>query len=257
MDKQSFRASGLIEKYMLGLTTEAEDRIVERFMESDPDIKTQIFEGQYSLYERSKAYAKPAPLGSKKAIFDQINALEKEEQQNTNKSSSISLWLQYAAIGLLAVSTFYFWNSNQSLNQTNGALSAQLEECSDSFAAIDTEKATLTSNEYILTHSATERVQLKGTNLSPEASMLAFYNPKAEVLMIKIDELPPPPDGKYYHMWADVDGEMIHVGSLSNDAVSLTSLSFVSQAASLNVTIENLPDVDHPDVSQLALSGNL
>ena len=75
--------------------------------------------------------------------------------------------------------------------------------------------------------------------------------------MIKIDQLPPPPEGKYYHMWADVNGEMIHVGSLSNDAVNLTSLSFVSEAASLNVTIEDIPDVDHPDVNQLALRGEI
>ena len=229
MDKKAFIASGLIEKYILGLTSEDEDRIVEKFMESDDDVKAKIFDGQDCFRGKSRSKI----------------------------SISRGQLLQYVAIGLLAVSTFYLWNSNQSLNQTKSTLSARLDDCSDSFAAVDTEKATLTSNEFILTHSATERVRLRGTNLSPEASMLAFYNPKAEVLMIKIDQLPPPPEGKYYHMWADVNGEMIHVGSLSNDAVNLTSLSFVSEAASLNVTIEDIPDVDHPDVNQLALRGEI
>ena len=151
MDKKAFIASGLIEKYILGLTTEDEDRIVEKFMESDDDVKAKIFDGQDCFRGKSRSKI----------------------------SISRGQLLQYVAIGLLAVSTFYLWNSNQSLNQTKSTLSARLDDCSDSFAAVDTEKATLTSNEFILTHSATERVRLRGTNLSPEASMLAFYNPKA------------------------------------------------------------------------------
>jgi len=251
MDKQSFIASGLIEKYILGLTSEEEDRVVERFMESDEGIKAQIFDGQDCLYEKSKVLAKPAPFAAKRNILDQIEGLEEAEKEYSNVSPALGNWIQYAAIGLLAISTAYYWNSNRILTTENTALTAQLDEVNESYVAIDEEKATLTSNEFILTHSATERVQ------SPEASLIAFYNPQAEVLMIKIDQLPPPPEGKHYHMWADVNGKMIHVGSLSNDAVNLTSLSFVSQAESLNVTIEDLPEVDHPDVSQLALSGSL
>lgn len=257
MDKNSFLASGMVEKYILGLTTDEEDRIVERFMESNEDIKAKIFDGQDCLYENFKGHIQTSKLNNNPSEFSTLDALEKDQEEYTNVSPPIAKWLQYAVIATLAISTFYFWSSNQSLISQNNALTSEVNSYEGAIESIDKEKATLVSNEFILTHSATERVQLRGTNLSPDASLLAFYNPTAEVLMIKINKLPTPPNGKYYHMWADVNGEMIHVGSLSNDAVNLTTLSFVSQATSLNVTIEDLPDVEHPDVSQLALIGSI
>ena len=39
MNKEEFLTSGLIEQYVLGLTSPEEDRIVERFAEEYPEIE--------------------------------------------------------------------------------------------------------------------------------------------------------------------------------------------------------------------------
>ncbi|MBK6949696.1 MAG: anti-sigma factor [Haliscomenobacter sp.] len=98
-------------------------------------------------------------------------------------------------------------------------------------------------------------VTLQGTQLAPGSRSVVFWNPTKKTAWLNPGGLPAPPPGHQYQVWADVDGEMIPLGLIQPDGGDLHQIQYVSQAASLNITIEPLGGSDHPTVSKLMASG--
>ena len=72
---------------------------------------------------------------------------------------------------------------------------------------------------------------------------------------MKLENLPPPPVGKTYQIWADIDSKMVDMGVINYEDKKMISIPHMVNAASLNITLEQEGGSDHPDVSQLKVSG--
>lgn len=79
MNIETYISSGIIETYCLGLSTEAEAQEVETFCMIYPIIKAEVEALQMALNGYARSFKKRAPLGLKKAVFDEIDALERAE----------------------------------------------------------------------------------------------------------------------------------------------------------------------------------
>ena len=55
MDKEKFLSSGLLDQYVLGLTSAKEAEIVHRYAEAFPDIKATIISLQSALEQYARA----------------------------------------------------------------------------------------------------------------------------------------------------------------------------------------------------------
>ena len=68
-----------------------------------------------------------------------------------------------------------------------------------------------------------------------------------------LTSLPKLKGDKTYQIWADVDNEMLSIGTFSNSE-ELIALGYYDDATSLNITVEPKGGSDHPTLSTLTAS---
>ncbi|HAI44421.1 MAG TPA: RNA polymerase subunit sigma-70, partial [Maribacter sp.] len=117
-----FLDSDLLEKYLLGTTTELESLQVERYIAMYPEVRETYAELQENLEIFAKLHAIEAPQGLK----DKINARIKAERKGRKRFYSYAIAASITAILFIGISTF-FWNQNQSLQEENSVVSNKIK----------------------------------------------------------------------------------------------------------------------------------
>lgn len=265
MDKERFLASGLIEQYVLGLTTPEETQEVERYAQAFPDIKEEINALRRSIEQYAAQYAVPPPEHLKGKILSEIETTGRSSQSSGTKAKSTSevfqrVRLQFAALLLVAVGaiSWLLWKQNQ-LQNNYQQLSSEFYTLRSQCTSLQEQYEASQQVVAFVKGSDTQVIHLRGTALSPEAHAIVYWNEKNQTAYLSIDEMPPLPPGKQYQIWADVEGEMINSGLLSTDIGTDTwqPIKVIKKAESLNITIEPIGGSEHPTVAFLVANGNL
>lgn len=256
MNKEQFLKSGLIEQFVLGITSPEEAAEVERYAATFPEIQEEIIQLREAVEDYAKQYAIEPPTGTKDAILDEIDTIQSSTYTDPSSSSWLG-WLPMAAIIASVILAFNFYQKkNQAeklLFEAENQLVAFQKECKEEKARLQS-----TQNRYaFLTNKATQAVNIRGTGLSPDANVVVYYNSEEESALLNVIHLPVPPPGKTYQMWADVEGVMINMGVFKVNDPLLREMLFIKHAESLNITLEPDGGSDHPTVSLLQANGKV
>jgi anti-sigma-K factor RskA len=256
MDKEKFLASGLLEQYVLRLTTPEEDQEVERFANAFPEIAKEIEEMRFSLEQYAQQYAVPPPPKVKKSILEQIDALETANNgvPSSATKSSLGVFSRWASVLLLGVYVIFgviMTLRYQSIKKENLQLLKNLEHC-ESDSKNSNRKLDIIA---LIEDRKTQPVYLKGSALSPASQAIVYWNPQSKLAYLNPYALSAPPKGKQYQIWADVDGKMISLGLIDLKVVDFQKINHIDRAVSLNITIEPLGGSKSPNVSQLLANG--
>lgn len=264
MDKQKFLNTGLLEQYVLGLTSEAESRKVELYLNEFPELVQTKNELERCMEEVAKECAIPAPPSLKAKILTDIDAqansvTSPSEIKNLPTNTGLKWGLGLAAASLIGLSIFCFslYNENENtkseLNQMALNYAALEENCNER----KSQNEILASTNNFLKDANTHAVTLEGSSLSPQASAVAFWNKAQKSALLDIVYLPQPPKEKQYQVWADVEGEMIDMGVIDLVEGELIKLPFIANAESLNITLEPKGGSKTPTVEQIYISGKV
>ncbi|MFK7773533.1 MAG: anti-sigma factor, partial [Saprospiraceae bacterium] len=117
---------------------------------------------------------------------------------------------------------------------------------------IENDKMIFASQNSFLKDPNTTHIHLRGED---NTLAIAYWNENENNAYLKLENLPPPPVGKTYQIWADIDNKMVDMGIINYDDKKMISIPHMANAASLNITLEKEGGSDHPDVSQLKVSG--
>ncbi len=170
--------------------------------------------------------------------------------------SRILPWL-IALAGLMGVLYYYF--SHSALTAEKEKLEEQLQileqECQE------TENVLLASEQRLrdLTNPATQNIVLAGTEAHPDNEAVVFYNTATNKAFFTPSNLPPPPAGKQYQLWAiDADGPK-DLGVLALDISSddIIEVDFLPGVAAFAITLEEAGGKPAPDLTQLRVMGNV
>ena len=262
MDKDYILNSGLLEQYILGLTTPEESREVEHYAELYPEVKDELHAMGQAMEEYAKQFAIPAPPGIKNAILSEIDSMEQEAQViqmngTPKRKVNWAAWLSGAAAVLFGIFTLQYYSASSvlqtELNQVKSEFQAYQVACETNQA----EQAESQKLFAMLSNERTIPVRLKGTNLAPEAQAVVYWNDKSESAYLNILNLPKPPEGKQYQIWADVEGKMVNMGLVSERSESFQVLNFIDHPESFNITLEPLGGSEEPTVSLLFVNGKV
>ncbi|NRB64442.1 MAG: anti-sigma factor [Saprospiraceae bacterium] len=266
MNKENFLASGLLEQYALGITSNEENAVVENYLKQFPEIRTEFSAMRNALDQYAQQYAKQPPQVLRQRVIEAIEN-EADRKNDTNDpiignasgiQSQPSGWpryLVYAATVFLAISLY--------LNkQKSDQLQDKLTDTQTLLVTCETDNEGLRSNQDIfafVTSGHTQQVAIKGNSLAPGTNLMAYWNEEESRAMLNTIFLPEPPADKQYQIWADVEGEMISLGLLDQeeDNNPLADLAFINNAESLNITLEPLGGSEKPTVSLLVANGNI
>lgn len=234
MDKEEFLASGLLEQYVLGLTTPEEDREVERFARMYPDIAQRL-----------------------KELRRGIEKYTQEQDLPVKKNRRPIEYLLYVASVVFAVCFLWQWAGHRQtiaqLSATEAAFATFKEHCEN-----DRKENAAAAQVYELLRAPhTHHANLRGTALAPDAHAMIYWNPEKRRVYCSLTNLPPPPAGKQYQLWAEVRGEMVNMGILTAIPIQLQAVIFIEAAESFNITLEPIGGSEHPNVAQLYASGKV
>lgn len=254
MNKEELFASGLLEMYVLGLTSPDDTRMVEELARNNPDIQQEIDGLHKALENYAAQHAIPPPPGLKRKVLKRVNTLaELEDEQTVAHLGRRNLYFNLAlaaSIFFFLTSGFLLWQNRSVLGQLtniqneNYQLSQACEEDRKNFERQKSVIAFLNAPE-------TLPVQLKGSAISPEATALVFWNESNRKVMISPQGMPEAPSGKQFQVWADVEGEMINMGLLEETDTGFQEMEYIAHAESVNITLEPEGGSEHPTVSLL------
>jgi len=201
MDIEKYISSGVLELYVSGALSEAQNQEVAEYAAQYPEIKTEIEAIEASILALSgAAYAAKAPkFGTLKSRLSPSTVVKPLHPKTSNS------WINYmgwAASVVLAAGLFWVFTQNNRLksdvdriNQENLFLEQQISNAQDS-------KEETESLLQLLREKEIEVVLLGGQEIAPTAFAKVYWNAKTEKVFIDAQGLPEPPDGMVYQVWS-------------------------------------------------------
>lgn len=249
MDKATFIKSGLLEQYVLGLSTQEEARLVEQFVARHPDIRQEL----EALQEAMEAYASQYVASPPPELRDQVIDLAKTSPPGG--AGILMRWFVPVLALLFGIAALLLFIDRENLINSHKELydiHVEMErDCLEQRKQCNQVQA----HQAFLQHKHTHSVPLRGTNLAPESMVVVFWNPLQKKAVLLVDHLPDAPQGHTYQLWADVDGQMINAGVFDCDTKTMQTVMYIDRAESLNITLEPLGGSKHPNVDLLTANG--
>ncbi len=239
-----FLDSDLLEKYLLGTTTELETMQVERYIAMYPEVRDTYFELQENLETFAKLHAVKAPQGLK----DKIHARIKSERSGRKRFFSYAIAASITAIMFAGIS-YFFWNQNQNLQEENSVVSNKIRLLEENMK----EQLEDVRNQFIvLNNPQTKKYNVKGNQKAKDLKAVAYINPVKKLSYINVSKLPNIPESQCFQMWAEVNGKMINLGIIeeAGNQQNLMALPYADNAIGY-ITIEPKGGNQSPSVDNI------
>ncbi len=277
MNEHEIVSSGLLESYVLGITSQEETTQVEKLLSTHPEYQSQVDDIRESLEAFAWQHAVEPPVAVREKVLGSIQELAAGKVIPMTGSSSHNLsnqrpglsvtktlvssrnWVAAAAvIMVLSVvgNIFLFKELKASedlvatLESNNTQLAKNLEVNKASFMQARQEVA-------VLQNPGTKMMKLEGEPIAPTAFAMLYWNDsKRETYMANV-QLPTAPSGKQYQIWAIVDGKPVDAG-LFDQATSMQKVKSITGASAYAISLE--PEGGSPQpgpTGQVYLKGSL
>lgn len=230
MNTKEYIKSGVLEAYWAGELNKEEMKEVDRLASIYPEIKNELDELRAALSD----YANNMEMKAKASILDAALAeigeedksaflhavieedLQKEPEIVFKRVNVVPVW-SIAATILLVVSAgfnFIFFKEFRSVREELAAVEATLEgerQENSVLANLATEQELqLQYADLRIAHFLNKdniHVRMDGLDIAPESFANVFWNLKTNSVFISVDNLPEPPHGHQYQLWAIKSGQ--------------------------------------------------
>lgn len=285
MDIQQFISSGIIEAYVLGIASEEEVRELEALSNQYPEVATAIEDCRQTMDDFSTLQSIEPPAALKANIWAAIEADNNSTTSNsrtfvskeeipalmpkadtvvpfTNNTSSFP-WkgAMAAAIVLLAGSlilNFSLWNKSNTTTNEIAALKEEHQLMMDSSKAMQAEISASKNDIQILSNPAMKPVMLAGVGTHTESNAMVMWDTKSKAVYLAIKNMPPPPSGKQYQLWAIVDGKPVDAGVYAlNSKTGMQKMKVIPSAQMFAITLEKEGGSAAPTMEAMYAAGKV
>jgi anti-sigma-K factor RskA len=264
--------SGLIELYAMNALSAAEVAQVEAWAAEFPEVRAEIEEAQAALELYAQAHAMEPPADMKAKILANFEAdygdkLEKKEEEkpktdplsisgeNTSSGMTFGKTLPWtiAVIGLIAaISGFWQARNKASLLADCQTESAQLVKKQEIIAGLE-------GKLNILRSSNTKKIDLvipPKSALPKDLKVLVYWNAKDKATLLSIQNLPAPPKGKQYQLWAIVGkNPPFDAGVIEYDMSLVQPMKAFEKVDAFAITLENEGGSTVPTLDEMRVLG--
>lgn len=239
----TFLASDLLEKYLLGETTKEEAQQTERYIAMYPEVRRDYEELQKNLQLFAQQYAMPTPEGLKEVI---LSAAKQEKRLGRR-------FYRYAvaaavAIMLFAGTSYFLWDQNRTLQEENTLVNKQIKYLESNMM---NQLEDMRNQFIVLNNPDTRKVEVKGQKEAKDLKAIAYINPVKKLSYINVGKVPHLPENQVFQLWAEVNGELVNLGVIKEfeDKDKLLALPYGDKAIGY-ITVEpaggnTSPSVDH------------
>ncbi len=268
MDIENYIKSGILEKYVLGLSTHEERKEIERLAKEYPEIDAYICELHDCMNLCSEANDIPANKQPEhKSGCKTFHLNTKASNLVVERDSGLLLnSLGYKAIAgiastfaiVLAMLAWYFFHDRQNAQERLALLSTQFHHLKIDNESLKHYNDRLVQQHVVLRDINTMHVTLRGCNYASKAEGIVYWNKDHGKAYLSVCNMPSIPEGHKYHVWADIDGKHQKIGMISSSqADSLHSLSFTEKCSSFYITLEKDGPCQKPSIEQMLVQGDM
>jgi len=271
LETKAYIESGILESYVLHITSEQERQEVECMSKIYPEIRTELTELELSMEQYAHAFATPPPDALREKV---LAAMQQVTQENASPKEAVpvttvvpmtpyKLRFQLAAaatILLLLGSFFYYQQTTSQLEETNGKLT-QLEQntavLKETGEASEAARALLLADMKILKDTANRSIKMAGVGTHTDALATVYWDGKQTYL--DVQQLPVPSEEKQYQLWAIVEGVPVDAGTFEVIAGSmvLQKMKPIENAQAFAVTLETKGGNPVPTLEAMYVVGNV
>lgn len=250
MNIQEYISSGIIELYVMGVSTSEEKLELEALRLQYPELNKAILDFEIELEEKILRSSTLPSLATDERILKNFETLQIPliTKPNIRKIKWIRLFAA-AAILLLAVCSYFIY----SLMSNNKKLKQEL-------AATKNLPATLPESDYkILLDPKITPVAMYGVGYHSICRCTMFWDKKTGKLYMIIHHLPQSSSSKDYQLWAMVDNKPVNVGVIQDEIRGrfIEIKNVPAGAVSFIVTLEKAGGSSSPTLDETYLSGKI
>ncbi|KAA5534628.1 anti-sigma factor [Taibaiella lutea] len=274
MDVQQYISSGIIETYVLGMASEEEVRELMMLCEQYPEIKEALLSVQADMEQYATLHAAQPPSGMKEQIWNVLqennninsdspadssivsNVIafkepEKEKKAFRSMMAAAAVIVIIASVGL----NFFFWNKTQSTQQELASMKTEQQQMLASNKAYQEKLAQINS---MLLDPAMKSMVLAGVGNHVGTNAMLLWNTSSKEVYLSLKNMPPPPTGKQYQLWAIVDGKPVDAGVYALDSKDdMQKMKVIPSAQMFAITIENEGGSAAPTLDQMVVAGKV
>lgn len=277
-DLKLYIESGILELYVLGDLSTTERSEVEAMSKLHLEVKTELDEIESAMGKLAGEFAIEPSDKVKTGFFNSItfqnevetpvvvNDVKPEAKVVAINSKQLNFYKYSfaASVALLLISVAAIINLNKNLNDSKTQI-ASLQSNNQSFAnQVNYLDKKVSNSDMVLSmysNPAYKMVSLKGTDNSPESSIVIAFNPKEEKVMLDLHSMKMPKnDAEHqYQLWALVDGKPVDLGvfDAQSNEIGLKDMKSIGTAQTFAVTLEPRGGSVNPTLEKLMVIGNI
>ncbi len=262
METNTYIESGILELYVFGKLTATEEREVLQNAAQYPEIKAELTRIEIAFEQYALSRGITPPPGTLTAILRRTGISSAAAAATPQTSGNVFSYLLAALTAISLLAAYYFYNLS---NENNNKIIDKTEELTllrtgcDEVKEINTQlKEEIKIINNIHTHSVLMNATGKYENTAAIAAI--HYNVNDKVTWLDVRDLPAPPAGKQYQLWAIVDGKPVDMGVfdlIPDRDTSLQTVPYVAEAQAFAVTIEDIGGVENPTLEEMIVVGSL
>ncbi len=244
MDIKQYISSGIIETYVMGLCTAAEEKELELLRSQYPELSKAIVAYEKEMEQNMLQQTTLPPAATDKRILDALTAMNKPAavvQMPLRKRN----WLKNIAVAasvLLVISTGFNYYLYRQVKKTASAGS----------------NTSLPLSDYkVLLDPSITPVAMYGVGTHAICRCTMFWDKKTGKMYIMIHHLPQSSATKDYQLWAMVDGKYINAGLVKDEIRGkfIEMSNIPSGATAFTVTLEKAGGNSAPTIEETYLKG--
>ncbi len=257
MNIQEYIASGILESYVLGLANDKEKAQIEELANKSPEIKAELRAIEDALESYAFANAEEPPTHLKNQIWNKISAesevkttkvidfksgkeIDFEGQQAPKITGLFGNYVRIAAsVALLGSILANIYLGNR-WNESKENLSLAIKEKNElAKNAKSLNGALMPSEVSMMMNPAIKMCKLMGQKGSENSTVMLAWDMKTNKVYLVRPNLPAPPNGMQYQLWAIVNDKPMDAGvfDIKNNTQELKSVPLPKAFA---VTLEKM-----------------
>lgn len=271
MDIQQYISSGVIEACVLGNASDSELHELRILANQHPEIKEVWEELQINMEKFASLNAQKPPEYLREQIW---NAILEEGSPNKKtssqklvplvkkKSNTLQTALLAATILLLIGSSIWNFLLLRQQNQTAEKLSALEKEQQQMLVKnqeYETQLSQLNKDLQLFTNPKVITIPLNGVGDHSANKAFAYWDGNSKMVYLSLKDLPEPPMGKQYQLWAIDNGKPHNAGvyPLDSSGMDIHEMKVIQSAQTFAVTLENEGGVPEPTLTEMYVAGNI
>ncbi len=262
MDVEAYISSGILELYVAGALTEAENSEVFKNARENPRIMEEILAIESAILTLSRA---AAPVITRRKGFDDLRVRIGQRKDTTvvrlpKQKTNWAAYTGWAAAILLAVGLYWFFNESTVLrteidmvNKEKEVLEQQIFDAKSSLANTTQLLETIRAKDISI-------VPLDGQTVAPTAYAKIYWNKNEQEIHVDAQGLPEPPPGMVYQVWSLKMSPLTPTSiGLLEDFISVDNKIFAlanpNESEAFGITLEPEGGSESPTMEQLYTLG--